>query len=154
MTIERRPAASRTVNWDVWTSVAFGVLGVALIANAMTFPRGVRGVPGPAFFPIALGAILLVLSAAVGFGATRHPAVPYWDRTGREPIFGRMTLLMLLLVTYVALWTFVPFVIRTPLLLIAVYRLFRESWIRAVVIAAMLTAALFGIFEGLLSIQL
>ncbi len=144
----------RTINWDVWTSLAFTLVGLGLIADAATFPRGARGVPGPAFFPIVIGGMLILLSVAVGAGALRHPPAPYWDRTGRAPIFGRLTLLMALLVAYVSLWTLVPFVVRTPLLLVAIYRLFRESWPRAILLALALTAALFGIFEGALSIQL
>lgn len=149
--IDSRP---RTVNWDLWTSAAFVLLGLALIGDALTFPPGARGVPGPAFFPMVIGGLLVLFAAAVGLGSLRAPAEPYWDRTGREPIAGRITLLLALLVTYVALWGLVPFVVRTPLVLFAIYRLFRESWLRAALLALALTAALFGIFEGLLSIQL
>lgn len=147
-------AAPTGTNWDLWTSTAFALLGVAVIADAMTFPPGARGVPGPAFFPVAIGALLILFSVAIGLGSLRAPAEPYWDRTGREPIAGRITLLLLLLVAYVAAWHAVPFVVRTPLVLVAIYRLFRESWRSALLLALGLTAALFGIFEGLLSIQL
>jgi hypothetical protein len=143
-----------TINWDIWTSLAFTLLGLAIIGDAWTFPRGARGVPGPAFFPMAIGGLLIVLSLAIGAGALRRPAALYWDRTGREPIFGRMTAVMLLLVIYVSLWTAVPFLVRTPLLLVALYRLFRESWLRAALLAAAITAGLYAIFEGALSIQL
>jgi hypothetical protein len=145
-----------TINWDIWTSLAFTFLGLAIIGDAWTFPRGARGVPGPAFFPMAIGALLILLSVAIGAGALRRPAAAaaYWDRTGREPIFGRMTAVMALLIVYVSLWTAVPFLVRTPLLLVALYRLFRESWIRALLLAVAITAGLYAIFEGALSIQL
>jgi ABC-type uncharacterized transport system fused permease/ATPase subunit len=65
-----------------------------------------------------------------------------------------MTMVMTLLVIYVSLWTTVPFLVRTPLLLIALYRLFRESWLRAALIAAAITIGLYAVFEGALSIQL
>lgn len=146
----------RTINWDVWTSLAFTLLGLAIIGDAWTFPRGARGVPGPAFFPMAVGGLLILLSLAIAAGALRRPSASaaYWDRTGREPIAARMTAVMLLLVIYVSLWSVVPFLVRTPLLLVALYRLFRESWIRAVLLGLAITAGLYAIFEGALSIQL
>lgn len=150
----RTRTRSTLTNWDLWTSLAFVLLGVALIADALTFPPGARGVPGPAFFPIVIGGLLVLFAIIVGLGSLRAPIEPYWDRTGREPIAGRMTALIALLVTYVALWHAVPFLVRTPLVLVAIYRLFRESWLRALLLALGLTAGLFGIFEGLLSIQL
>jgi len=144
----------RSINWDLWTSAALTLVGLALMLDAWTFPRGVRGVPGPAFFPLAIGGSIVALSAIVGAHAWRAPIVAYWDRTGREPILRRMLLLMALLLSYVALWNVVPFLWRTPILLILIYRLFRESWTRAVLLAAALTVALYALFEGVLSIQL
>lgn len=139
---------------DLWTSAAFTLLGVALIVVASTFPSGVRGVPGPAFFPVIIGGLLAALSAALGAVALRQPAASYWNADGGDRTLVRIAILMLLVVAYVALWNVVPSLVRTPLALMAIYRLLRQSWRRAVWLAVAVTVALHGIFEGLLSISL
>lgn len=147
----------RAWDWDLWTSALFALLGVVVCIHAWSFPGGTRGVPGPGFFPIVIGGLLIALSLAL-LATTRANAAReshrYWARAGTRPVLPRIGAILLLLVIYVSLWNVVPFLARTPLLLIAIYRLLGEPWPRALLVATLLTASLFLVFEGVLSVQL
>jgi hypothetical protein len=154
------------VNWDLASSVGFALLGLVICVHASGFPGATRGVPGPAFFPIVIGVLMIVLSAALLATTWKEPRHDYWARpgsganpstgsdAGHSPVLKQIGLVLLLLVIYVSLWTVVPFVVRTPLLLIAIYRLLGEPWPRTLLLAVLLTASLFAVFQGALSVQL
>jgi hypothetical protein len=69
-------------------------------------------------------------------------------------VLRQIVAILILLVAYVSLWDIVPFLARTPVLLVAIYRILGESWKRALLLAAILSVALYAVFQGLLSIQL
>jgi putative tricarboxylic transport membrane protein len=164
------PSTSRrTFDWDLWTSTLFALLGVVVCVHAWSFPGGTRGVPGPGFFPIVIGSLLIALSLALiattrtraragpdagGAAADPHESPDYWARAGTSPVLPKIGAILLLLVVYVSLWNVVPFLARTPLLLIAIYRILGEPWPRTLLVAMLLTASLFLVFEGVLSVQL
>lgn len=144
----------RGIDWDAWTSVVFTLLGLAVCVHAWGFPAGARGVPGPGFFPIVVGLLLIALSVTLWLTTRHAPRHPYWTRADGERVLPRIVAILLLLVVYVSFWTVVPFVVRTPILLIVIYRLLGESWGRALLLAAVLTAGLHILFQGFLSVQL
>jgi hypothetical protein len=150
---QRRPA----FNWDLASSVALTLLGLAVCGAALTFPGTVRGVPGPAFFPITLGLLLIVLAIALVLTTRGGPPETYWTRPaggGESKVLRQIGVITLLLVTYVSLWDVVPFIARTPPVLFAIYRTLGETWTRALLLSAVITLALFALFQGALSIQL
>lgn len=139
--------------WNGAIGMAFAALGCALAAAAWRLPEGLAGVPGPGAFPLLIGVLLLVL----GLGLTRlahDERATFWEHGWTDPPVRRVAALLLLLGAYVALWDSVPFVVRTPLLLLAVYRVVGEPWLRSIAIAVSVTAALWGVFEALLRVRL
>jgi hypothetical protein len=61
---------------DFWSGVLFGSFGVAAIVLSSDYPLGSAARMGPAYFPRALGILLLLLAAALVARslATRGPA--------------------------------------------------------------------------------
>jgi hypothetical protein len=151
------PPQRHIFNWDLASSVALMLLGVAVCVQALGFPGTVRGVPGPSFFPMMIGGLLVALAISLAATTRRGPRHDYWARPSGGPprvVLRQIAAILVLLVTYISLWDVVPFVARTPLLLVAIYRILGETWRRALLLAAILTFALYAVFQGLLSIQL
>jgi hypothetical protein len=151
------PPQRHAFNWDLASSVALTLLGAAVCIHAFGFPGAVRGVPGPAFFPIVIGGLLIALAVSLAATTRRGPSHDYWARpSGGSPrvVLRQIVSILILLVAYISLWNLVPFVARTPLLLVAIYRILGETWRRALLLAVILTFALYAVFQGLLSIQL
>ena len=158
----------RAFDWDLWASALFALVGVVVCVHAWSFPGGTRGVPGPGFFPIVIGVLLIALSLALLLTTRSRPTATvttparagdslphdYWARAGTTPVLPKIAAILLLLVVYVSMWNVVPFLARTPLLLIAIFRVLGEPWPRTLLLASALTASLFLVFEGVLSVQL
>jgi hypothetical protein len=148
---------SQRFNWDVASSIVLMLLGVAVCIEASGFPGAVRGVPGPAFFPMVIGGLLIALAVSLAATTRNGPRHDYWARPGGgapRVVLRQIVAILILLVAYISLWDIVPFVARTPVMLVAIYRILGESWKRALMLAAILTIALYTVFAGLLSIQL
>ena len=157
MTDVPQPPPRQLFNWDLASSVALILVGAAVCVQALGFPGTVRGVPGPSFFPMVIGLLLIALAVSLAATTRNGPRHDYWARpSGGAPrvVLGRIAAILILLVTYISLWEIVPFLARTPLLLVAIYRILGEKWSRAAMLAAFLTLALYAVFQGLLSIQL
>jgi hypothetical protein len=151
------PPERHVFHWDLASSVALALLGVLVCVQALGFPGTVRGVPGPAFFPMMIGGLLIVLAVSLAATTRRGPRHDYWARPSGGPprvVLRQIAAILILLVTYISLWDMVPFLARTPLLLVAIYRILGETWKRALLLAVILTLALYAVFQGLLSIQL
>ena len=136
--------------WDRGAGLAFAAIGLALAAAALRLPPGLAGIPGPGFFPLLIGVALAALGAGLALSAGPADA-SYW--TGGSGA-GQAAGMLALLAVYVALWDLVPFLVRTPLLLVAVYRLAGEPWRRSILISAAATLALAGVFDTLLRVRL
>ncbi len=140
-------------SWDSVTGLLLAGLGAALVLGSRGFPAAAGGVPGPGFFPMATGALLLVLGGALTLQGARH-AADYWEKGWRDPAVARIIAVLGMIAIYIALWEVVPFLWRTPVSLAAVYIVLGERWPRALAFSAMITAALYGVFEGLLEVRL
>jgi hypothetical protein len=151
------PPQRHVFNWDLASSVALMLLGVAVCVQALGFPGTVRGVPGPAFFPMMIGGLLIALAVSLAATTRSGPRHDYWARPSGGPprvVLRQIVSILILLVAYISLWDIVPFVARTPPLLVAIYRILGEGWKRSLLLAAILTFALYAVFQGVLSIQL
>jgi hypothetical protein len=139
--------------WDLGLGLAFALLGVLLAVAGTRLPPGIAGVPGPGVFPMAIGAILVALGLALAW--TRTPAgATYWERGWRAAPTRQVAAILVLLAVYVALWDVVPFIWRTPALLVGIYLVVGEPWLRSLAVAVVTTAALAGVFAGLLRVRL
>lgn len=151
------PPQRHLFNWDLASSAVLMLLGVAVCVHASGFPGAVRGVPGPVFFPMTIGGLLIALAVSLAATTRNGPRHDYWARPGGgapRVVLRQIVAILILLVAYISLWDIVPFLARTPVMLVAIYRILGETWKRALLLAVTLTVALYAVFQGLLSIQL
>jgi hypothetical protein len=139
--------------WDAALGTLFAGIGLLLVVAGWRLPPGLAGVPGPGVFPIAIGAVLIALGLVLASTRTRDRAT-YWEREWTAPETRQVVAIVLLLIGYVALWEVVPFIWRTPALLLGIYLVVGEPWLRSLVIAAAATGVLAGVFSGLLRVRL
>jgi putative tricarboxylic transport membrane protein len=139
--------------WDLTLGLVFATAGIALAVVGWRLPEGVAGIPGPGFFPMLIGGALAALGCALAVSAQAAEGV-YWEHGWRHPYLQQALLVILLLATYAALWNAVPFAVRTPVLLVALYRVFRVRWPLAVLVAVVTTGVLGAIFTLLLRVRL
>jgi putative tricarboxylic transport membrane protein len=149
---------------DAGFGLFFAVLGAGLALAAWRLPEGVAGVPGPGVFPFVIGLGLVALGlglAASSFRGHRAPAATARVQETSPPPRGLgdghlrpIAAILALLAVYAALWETVPFIWRTPLLLLAIYRVVGEPWLRGTLMAAGATAVLALVFETLLRVRL
>jgi len=143
----------KLINWDSLSGVAFVILGASIFSAGRAFPVGSGGVPGPGFFPALVGGLLALLGIAlVGQGLKHAPS--YWEKRWTDPAIVKISAILALLAVYLWLWETVEFVARTPLLLLAAYRVLGEPWLRSTLLAVTITALLYGTFHGLFDVRL
>ncbi len=135
---------------DVWVGGAFLVLGLGVLVSSFGFPAGMGRLPGPGFFPAVIGAAISCFALALLWSAFQKPA------GGSASIGGRKTLAITigLLMVYLALWGVVPFPIRTLAFVAVFLRLVGETWLRSVMVAAVLTTAVVLAFQYGLRVSL
>lgn len=138
---------------DVAIGVVFAVAGAFVAGAGWRMPEGVGGIPGPGFFPLLIGAVLGVLGCALAVSSGRSRAVTAAPARHLWPLW-QVTAIAGLLAAYVAAWDAVPFLVRTPILLLAIARVVGESWWRGAASAVLTTLALAGIFDLLLRVRL
>lgn len=140
------------LNWDIGLGLCFGGLGGFLLLRGWTMPAGTGGVPGPGFFPILVGALLLVLGLGLtvqGVGTSRT----YWSRGWWDPAMGQIFGITAACVLYLLLWEEIHFLLGTSILLLVIYLILREVWWRAAVLALGFTFTMYFIFQWLFNIR-
>ena len=71
---------------DFWAGVMFLVLGGMFAGVALSYKIGTAARMGPGFFPVVLGAILMILGIAIAVGAMKGREGPAVDRYHWKPI--------------------------------------------------------------------
>jgi hypothetical protein len=135
---------------DVWVGGAFLMLGLGVLVASFGFPPGMGRLPGPGFFPAVIGAAITCLSLALLWSAFRNPARESAAIGGRKT----MVITIGLLTVFLALWGVVPFPVRTLIFVALFLRLVGETWLRSVVVAAVLTTAVVLAFQYGLRVSL
>ncbi len=143
----------KLLTWDSAAGLAFVVLGASVVSAGRAFPVGSGGVPGPGFFPILVGTLLALLGVALMVQGVRHAPV-YWEKRWTDVAVVRIAVILALLAVYLWVWETMEFVARTPLLLLGIYRVLGEPWLRSAILSAAITALLYGAFQGLLDVRL
>lgn len=139
-------------NWDVGLGFCFSILGAFLLSRGWTMPGGTGGVPGPGFFPVLVGAFLLLLGLGLAIRSV-GTAPDYWTRGWWDSAMGRIFGIVGTCVVYLLLWQEIPFVVGTTALLLIIYLMLGLSWQRAVLLAAGFTVVLYGIFQWMFNIR-
>ena len=103
---------------------------------------------------MVIGGLLIALAVSLAATTRNGPRHDYWARPGGgapRVVLRQIVAILILLVAYISLWDIVPFVARTPPLLVAIYRILGETWKRSLLLAAILTFALYTVFAGAVS---
>jgi hypothetical protein len=143
----------QTGSMDIAVGAAFFAAGLLVLAESRGFPSGAAGVPGPAFFPMLVGALMAALGAWLAISGLRTRRI-YWERGLRNAAMARVGAAIGLTALYVLAWDHVPFLIRTPIYLVAVYRMLGETWLRSVLLSAAISGAAFVVFDQLFGFRL
>jgi hypothetical protein len=106
--------------------------------------------PGPGFFPRIIGAVTALLAGGLLWTAVRGGAGEDVSIGGRRAL----AITVGMLAVYLLLWGVVPFPIRTIAFVTLFLRLVGERWLRAVVVATVLTAAVTAAFQYGLRVSL
>lgn len=139
--------------WNVSLGIAFAALGSALAVAGWRLPEGLAGVPGPGAFPLVVGLLTTALGAALA-AFPHDDRRLYWQHGLSDPPVRRTLAILVLLGVYVAVWDTIPFIVRTPLLLVAIYRVAGEPWLRSTAVGLAVTVVLWAAFQLLLRVRL
>jgi hypothetical protein len=122
------------------------VLGTYLVISSRAFPSGMGSLPGPGFFPLLLGIFFILFSAMIAreaWSVIPQPSVASVPASSwKLPVVAALLVLVWLLS-----WGFAPFLLRTPLLVLALMRLSGSTWRSATLAAVLFTGALYAIFQ-------
>lgn len=121
---------------NLTVGLLFLVLGIYLAASSFWLPSGVGPLPGPGFFPGAIGALIILLAAALLAQAVKQPAGTGLQIGNRRAIAGAVGLTLL----YLLLWGTGGFAPRTAVFLVVLLKFLGERWKPALVVALVLTA--------------
>ena len=132
---------------DLGVAAGGAALGFYLIVSSGSFPAGLGSLPGPGFFPFTLGLLIVLFSGMIAWEARSAPALPKADTEGDKSSWKLPVISTLLLVAWLLVWPFAPFVIRTPFLIAALMRLSGSSWRAAILAAIAFTALVYAIFQ-------
>jgi len=139
-------------NGDVLSAAMLAALGVYIVTEARDWGYLGDDGPGPAFFPIWYGIVLIVLSSAlIAMTIAKQPKAetPDWQRVGRALVtwaaFAGSAVLM------AWLGFLISFAILTFFMIAVV---FRQSPVKAVVVAVCAAAGFYVVFPFALSVSL
>jgi hypothetical protein len=121
----------------------FALLAALLLLGSWLLPEGIGRLPGPGFFPISIGGVMLALSLAL----LVRPAAA---ESGGSLLRGDLRLagiVALVTFAYLALWGTGFFFLRTVLFLYLFLRLLGEKPRAGVAVAVALTALVTAAFQ-------
>ncbi|MCW5963173.1 MAG: tripartite tricarboxylate transporter TctB family protein [Bryobacterales bacterium] len=138
--------AARLITGSRLVALLFGALGVAILVAAWKLPAGIGNLPGPGFFPAVLGSLILGFALLLGLERPRA------ENQHHQPASPAQTWLLpasatLLLAIFVFTWELAPFLLRTPLLVLALMRLSGASWRNTKIAMVLFPLALYAIFQ-------
>ncbi|HIT03587.1 MAG TPA: tripartite tricarboxylate transporter TctB family protein [Candidatus Caccocola faecipullorum] len=132
------------------------MLGIGVIAVSSTYPTAESygtGVPGPGLWPMAIAIVLLACSAMLLYNTWRMKPEKNTDIDLFGPGPKRAYISMAILVVYVLLLEPLGFIIATTILEFIFIRWFsKKSYVVSFVIAAAVTAVVYGIFQFVLNV--
>jgi hypothetical protein len=140
------------VNWDVGLGLCFAAIGGFLFGRGWMMPQGTSGVPGPGFFPLLVGGLLLALGFGLAVQGLRNDRT-YWSRGWWDPAMGRIFEIVAISVLYLLFWEELHFLLATTALLLIIYLILEVVWWRALALAVGFTVTLYGVFQWLFNIR-
>lgn len=140
---------------DTIAGILFILLGAAFIVMAWSFPSGSQdGVPGPGYFPIILGVVLILLSLLmIGVGIVKKTSFNFFDDLFKVNM-ATFVMTNVAIVSYLILWNWVPFLVNTILLLIALGMIFRRKILGNIVFAVTTSTVIYLLFNNVFHVML
>ena len=162
MTTEKQSLMQKTSVRDAIVAAAAALLGIALILSSRSFPEGIGALPGPGFFPFALGLLITLFAIMVAMEARKPKPAETKEATttsDSDAAAGKMAwrlpvAAVVLVFAYLASWDVIPFLIRTPIVALVLTKASGASWLRSVAMAIVLTAFLYFVFQVGLRVSL
>jgi len=130
-------------------------LALVFIIPALSFPGGTGdGSPGPGYFPILVGTIIIILSIMLAVKYLRRKE-EYFQANETE----RSNLPVLLItggavVLYTILFVFLPFIPLTIVFMVFLNWLYKRKWIFNCIFSVLFTVVLYFIFSRFLHVML
>jgi hypothetical protein len=135
---------------DRIVAAAFAIFAALLLVGAWLLPPGMGRVPGPGFFPTAVGGTILVLSLALLF----RPAALSADLPLLRGDTRLTAIIALVTLVYLSLWGTGFFFVRTVLFLFLLLRLLGEKPKAGAAVALVLTTVVSVAFQYGLHVSL
>ncbi len=132
---------------DTITGIIFILIGLVFLSMAWPFPAGTDdGVPGPGYFPILLGALLILLSLImIVTGIVKKTSYHFFDDLFKANA-GTLLLTIATITAYLALWNSIPFILNTSAFLFILGPIFRRTFVTNLVFSITTTAILYALF--------
>ena len=133
----------------------FSLLGLLVIAQSLSFPRGRAGIPGPGMIPIMISILMIIASISLVISTLRMTPAENVPLGLLSEGNRRVYLCMAILVVYLFLMPRIGFCVTSFLLLFGLIRWFGNYryWFCAVV-SVFLTGIIFGLFSEVLHVPL
>lgn len=135
---------------DLIVGSLFLALGLYLAVSASALPAGSGGLPGAGFFPRIIGAVMVLLSAALLVSVLRGASTTTFDLSHGRVIGGVAGLTFV----YLLLWGTGLFALRTFVFLVLFLRFLEQSWHASLTVAGALTATIAAAFQYGLRVSL
>ncbi len=143
-------SATKRNRTDLGLAGVFLALGAFLLATGARLPAAASGQAGPGFFPLVIGAAMVLLALLLAIQAIRSRTPTAFEIGDAATIAGVIVLTGLYLLT----WGLGPFAVRTFAFTTLLVRLLGASWGTGAVVAAVLTAIVSGAFQYGLGLSL
>lgn len=139
-----------------FVAAAIGFLfGIFVLIEALLLPKGTNGVPGPGLFPGVVSAILILSSITLFVRSLRMKPEENVEIHPFSDDSKRVYLVMAILVVYLAVMPYVGFCVTTFVLMFALVKWFSaRKVVPCLLIAAVVTAAIYLIFSKVLNVPL
>jgi putative tricarboxylic transport membrane protein len=138
---------------DVWSGAALAALGVFIVSQALNWDYTSPDGPGPAFFPLWYGVVMIVLSLALAVGGAIQRGEAGKPLAWHE--IGRALIVWAAFAVCVALLRVLGFIIAFALLIVFVVAVIYLRPLRTAVAVALCTAVgFYVVFPVALSVEL
>lgn len=131
-------------------SLSVAALGAVYLLLALQLPLHTLNGPGAGFFPIVIGAALVVC----GIVASCRPGGLLAGEVIRDGSRGKILAILAGMVLFCLLLTRLGYIISGTLIMLATLKQFHVSWKTAVAISVVSAVATYGLFVSVLGLQL
>lgn len=140
-------------NRGVWAGTLLVIISVVLLNESTSYTYTTKSGPGPGFFPTWLCAILLVLSILYIVESVKNASEPDGEPLPRGESLRKVLYITGSLVFFVVSLSWLGFLLSCMgLLLLLLHKAYK--WYINIIVAAVITLILYGLFDRLLGVPL